>query len=105
MHLSAQAAMIPSGVPPMPRIRSTPVPSRAAAIALATSPSVMNLMRAPAARTSSTSCACRGRSRMQTVTSPTELFFAFATRRMFSATGTVMSTTSAAAGPVASFSM
>ena len=105
MHLSAQAAMIPSGVPPMPRSRSTPVPSRAAAMAPATSPSVMNLMRAPASRTSCTSCSCRGRSRMQTVTSPRELFFALATRRMFSAIGAVMSTTSAASGPVAIFSM
>jgi hypothetical protein len=42
---------------------------------------------------------------MQTVTSPTELCLALATRRTFSATGAVMSTTSAAAGPVASFSM
>ncbi len=40
--------MIPSGVPPMPSSRSTPVPSRAAAMAPATSPSVMNLIRAPA---------------------------------------------------------
>ena len=52
MHLSAQAAMMPSGVPPMPSSRSTPVPSRAAAMAPATSPSVMNLIRAPASRTS-----------------------------------------------------
>ena len=36
----------------MPSSRSTPVPSRAAAIAPATSPSVMNLIRAPASRTS-----------------------------------------------------
>ena len=42
---------------------------------------------------------------MQTVTSARELFLALAIRRMFSATGAVMSTTSAAAGPVAIFSM
>ena len=105
MHLSAHAAMIPSGVPPMPMSRSTPVPSRAAAIAPATSPSVMNLIRAPASRTSRTSCSCRGRSRMQTVTSPVEQCLALATRRMFSAIGAVMSIASAASGPVAIFSM
>ena len=81
------------------------MPSRAAAIAPATSPSVMNLIRAPASRTSRTSCSCRGRSRMQTVTSPAEPRLALATRRMFSATGAVMSMTSAAIGPVAILSM
>jgi hypothetical protein len=35
------AAMMPSGVPPMPSIRSIPVPSRAAMMAPATSPSVI----------------------------------------------------------------
>ena len=40
------------------------MPSRAAMMAPATSPSVMNLIRAPVARTSSTISACRGRSRM-----------------------------------------
>ena len=43
----AQAAMMPSGVPPMPSSRSMPVPARAAMIAPATSPSVMSLIRAP----------------------------------------------------------
>ena len=61
--------MMPSGVPPMPSSRSTPVPSRAAMIAPATSPSAMNLIRAPASRTSLTRPSWRGRSRMTTVTS------------------------------------
>ena len=43
---------MPSGVPPTPSSRSMPVPSRAAMIAPATSPSVISLIRAPAARTS-----------------------------------------------------
>jgi hypothetical protein len=74
-------------------------------MAPATSPSVMNLMRAPVARTSSTIAACRGRSRITTVTSSGDSFFARATRRTFSPTGRRMSTTSAASGPVTSFSM
>ena len=51
---------MPSGVPPMPSSRSMPVSGRAAMIAPATSPSLMNLIRAPVARISSTSCAWRG---------------------------------------------
>ena len=61
--------MMPSGVPPMPSSRSMPVPSRAAMIAPATSPSTMNLIRAPVARISSASCSCRGRSSSTTATS------------------------------------
>jgi hypothetical protein len=49
-HLRAQAAITASGVPPMPTSMSTPVPSRAAMMAPATSPSVISLTRAPAAR-------------------------------------------------------
>ncbi len=40
-HLIAAAEMTPSGVPPIPMSRSTPVPGWAAAIAGATSPSRM----------------------------------------------------------------
>ena len=58
--LMAQAAMMPSGVPPMPTSRSMPVPSRAAMMAPATSPSVMNLIRAPVDRISSTSVGVPG---------------------------------------------
>ena len=104
-HFIAQAVMMPSGVPPMPSIRSTPVPERADMMAPATSPSLMNLIRAPASRTSWTSCLCRGRSRITTVTSCGDLPLARATARTLSATGAAMSTTSAASGPVASFSM
>ena len=82
-----------------------PVLGRAAAIAPATSPSEMNWMRAPVRRISFTSSACRGRSSTHTVTSLTSVAFAAATRRMFSATGSVMSMASAASGPTASFSM
>ncbi len=97
--------MIPSGVPPMPYSRSMPVLGRAAEIAPATSPSVMNWMRAPVRRISLTRSECRGRSSTHTVTSVTSMPFAAATRRMLSATGIVMSMTSAASGPTASFSM
>ena len=86
-HFIAQAAMMPSGVPPMPSSRSMPVPSRAAMIAPATSPSVMNLIRAPVARISSTSSSCRGRSSTTTVTSSGLVPLALATWWMFSATG------------------
>ena len=87
MHFIAQAAMIPSGVPPMPSSRSTPLPGRAAEIAPATSPSTMNLIRAPVARISSTSAWCRGRSSSTTVTSEGLVPLALATWWMFSATG------------------
>ena len=58
-----------------------PVPSRAAMIAPATSPSEMNLMRAPVSRISRTMSSWRGRSRMQTVTSSGFSPFALATAR------------------------
>ena len=96
---------MPSGVPPMPSIRSMPVSGRAAMMAPATSPSEMNLIIAPVARISSTSLAWRGRSRSTTVTSVALLPLALATWWMFSATGKRRSTTSAASGPVTSLSM
>ena len=104
-HLIAHAEMMPSGVPPTPSSRSMPVPSRAAMIAPATSPSVISLIRAPAARTSAMSCSCRGRSRMTTVTSCVEQPLARATARMLSLGVASMSTTSAAVGPVTSLDM
>ncbi len=81
------------------------MPSRAAMIAPATSPSVMSWIRAPAARTSVMRSACRGRSRMTTVTSCGEQPLALATLPMLCATGASMSTTSAATGPVTSLDM
>ncbi len=69
------------------------MPSRAAMMAPATSPSVMSLIRAPAARTSAISSACRGRSRMMTVTSCGEQCFARATAATLSAGGASTSTT------------
>jgi hypothetical protein len=105
MQRSAAALIMPSGVPPMPISRSTPVSGRAAAIAPATSPSVMNVIRAPASRTWRTKSLCRGRSRMQTVMSEMFIRLALATRLMFSATGADRSMASAASGPVAIFSM
>jgi hypothetical protein len=71
----------------------------------ATSPSEMRRMRAPVWRTSSMIRWCRGRSKIITVTSSGVSFLACATRSMFSATDSVMSTASAASGPVTSFSM
>ena len=96
--------MMPSGVPPVPSIMSTPAP-RAAAIAAATSPSMMNLTRAPAARISSTSGSCRGRSSTHTVTWLTGFSSALATSLTFCSTGRRRSTYSAASGPTTIFSM
>lgn len=101
MHRIAAAAMMPSGVPPIPASMSVPECGRQAEIAPATSPSVISRMRAPVARTSSISWACRGRSRMHTVMSRTDNAFTFATALMFSAIGAVMSSTCAASGPTA----
>ena len=64
-HLSAAAASTPSGAPPSPSRRGCRSPRRGAMPAVR-SPSLMSWMRAPAARTSSISSACRGRSRITT---------------------------------------
>ena len=105
MHLSAQAAVMPSGVPPMPISTSTSDSPRAAAMAPAMSPSEMNRMPAPTRRISRTSPSCRGRSRTQTVTSATSVSLTSAIRRRLSATPALMSIASAYAGPTAIFSM
>ena len=104
-HFSAHAAMIASGVPPTPSSRSMPVPSRAAMIAPATSPSVIRWILAPVSRTCAISFSCRGRSRMTTVTSCGEHALALATAATLAAGDAVMSTMPAAAGPVASLFM
>ncbi|CNW61694.1 Uncharacterised protein [Mycobacterium tuberculosis] len=93
--------MIPSGVPPIPASRSVPECGRHAEIAPATSPSVISRIRAPVARTSWMSCACRGLSRMHTVMSRTDRSLTLATARMFSEIGAVISSTCAASGPTA----
>lgn len=82
-----------------------PVPGLTAAIAPATSPSVMRRMRAPASRTSSMYFWWRGRSRIVIVMFEVSVPFAFAARRMFSPIGRRRSTTSAISAPTASFSM
>src|SRR5207248_1989744 len=99
-HFSAHSAMMASGVPPMPSSRSMPVPSRAAMIAPATSPSVIRWILAPVSRTCAISFSCRGRSRMTTVTSCGEHALALATAAILAAGDAVMSTMPAAAGPV-----
>jgi succinate dehydrogenase / fumarate reductase iron-sulfur subunit len=104
MHLSAQAEMTPSGVPPMPHSRSTPVPSRAPAIAPATSPSVMRRIRAPASRISWMPSSWRGRSSMTTITSRTSQPLRLATLDV-SASGAVEVEQVGDVGPVAIFSM
>ena len=83
-HLIAAAEMTPSGVPPMPISRSTPVPGCAAAIAGATSPSRMRFTRAPASRSSAMRSSWRSRSSTTTVRSFTSTPFASATRSTFS---------------------
>ena len=92
-------------VPPVPSITSTPVPSRHAAIAPATSPSRIMRVRAPVARISSTSSWCRGRSSTHTVSWLVFTPLALATRCRFCLTGSRRSTMSAASGPTTSFSM
>jgi len=105
MHLSAQAAVMPSGVPPMPISTSTSDSPRAAAMAPAMSPSEMNRIPAPVRRICLTRSSWRDRSSTQTVTSAGSVPLTLAIRRMFSATPALMSTTSAYIGPTASFSM
>jgi hypothetical protein len=83
----------------------TPVPETAQEIAADRSPSLISLIRAPAARTAATSSACRGRSRMTTVMSLTPRPRAPAIRRRFSAGVAAMSTLPATTGPTHSFSM
>jgi hypothetical protein len=78
---------------------------RAAMIAPATSPSVMNLIRAPVADLLDQLLVARPVEEHDGDVLGEELPLALATWRMFSATGSRMSTTSAASGPVTSFSM
>ena len=100
-----EAVITPSGVPPIPTATSTPVSSRAASMAPATSPSGSSLMRAPASLISAIRRSWRGRSRIATVRSLRSAPLALAIRRRFSARGASKSMTSAASGPTASFSM
>ena len=97
--------MTPSGVPPMPTSRSTPVSGHEVAMAPATSPSVISRIRAPVLRTEAMSSACRGRSRMATARSRTEVPLALATASRLSSMDWVMSMHPADRGPTASFSM
>ena len=83
----------------------TPVPETAHEIAAERSPSLISLIRAPAARTSAMSASWRGRSRITTVMSLTPRPSAAAIRRRFSAGGAVMSTLPATTGPTQSLSM
>ena len=100
-HFRAQAVTTPSGVPPIPIAMSMPLSGCAAAMAPATSPSMMKRTLAPAARMSSTSCLWRGRSSTTTVMSAGRTPFASATAWMFSAVDFVMSTAPTASGPTA----
>ena len=95
MHFSAQAEMMPSGVPPMPIRTSTSDSPRAAEMAPAMSPSEMNRIPAPVRRICATRSSWRRRSSMQTVTSETSVRLTLAIRRRFSATPALMSITSA----------
>ena len=82
-HLSAHAAVTPSGVPPMPNRMSVPELRHATEIAPAMSPSWMSRMRAPASRHSRMRSAWRSRSRMTAVTSLTFSPSALATASRF----------------------
>ena len=97
--------MTPSGVPPMPTSRSTPVSGQAVAMAPATSPSVISRIRAPVLRTAAINSACRGRSRMATARSRTEVPLDLATASRLCSMDWVMSMHPADAAPTASFSM
>ena len=72
----AAAANTPSGAPPDPTYKSTPVSFCALAITPETSPSEMSIILAPAFLTSLIISACRGLSNMQTSKSEMETFFA-----------------------------
>ena len=104
-HFSAAAAITPSGVPPTPIKRSTPVSGCAAAIAGATSPSGTRSTFAPTSRSSAISVSWRSRSSTTTVTWVGFFPSAFATRSTFSRAGASMSTESIASGPHAILSM
>ena len=67
MHLSAAAAITPSGVPPIPNKISAPESGHAVDIAPATSPSGINRILAPASRSSDIKSSCLGRSRTTAV--------------------------------------
>src|SRR5664279_897722 len=98
---SAAAAITPSGVPPVPSSRSTPVSicsTDAAMIAPATSPSGRNLIRAPVPRIAATRFVCLGRSSTATVRSSALRPNAFATEAISASTGASGSTAPAAAG-------
>ena len=97
--------MTPSGVPPIPNNTSAPDCVHAVAMAPATSPSVINRMRAPLDRTSSIRSPWRGRSRITAVTSRTDSPLASAMARRLSVTDCSRLTLPAASGPTASFSM
>ena len=102
MQRIAAAAMMPSGVPPIPISRSVPESGRAAAIAPATSPSEISLIRAPVVADLRDQLV-RGAAGPGCTPSdpiPTTVF-ALATLRMFSEMGAVMSMASAASGPTA----
>jgi hypothetical protein len=89
----------------MPISRSTPVAGWAAAIAGATSPSVISRTFAPTSRRSAISCSWRGRSSTTTETSVGVMPRALATARTLSAGGASMSIASADSGPQAILSM
>ena len=101
MHFMAHAVMMPSGVPPIPMSMSTELSSEAAATPPATSPSMMRRTLAPAARISAMSSAWRGRSSTHTVMSPTSMFLASATDRMFHSVDLDRSIRPTASGPTA----
>src|SRR5262245_26566451 len=97
--------MTPSGVPPTPISRSTPLPPRAAAIAGATSPSRIRFTFAPASRSSRIRPSCRSRSSTTTDTSVGRTPLASATASTFSVGDALMSIASIASGPHAILSM
>ncbi|MCW2966859.1 MAG: glpX [Solirubrobacteraceae bacterium] len=105
VHLIAAAAMTPSGVPPMPKRMSAPLPAQAVETAPITSPAEISRMRAPASRTSAIRSACRGRSRMTAVRSRTDSPLALATASRLAVGDAVMSMTPTQSGPTAIFSM
>jgi len=85
----------------MPINASTPVCGHAAAIAPKMSPSLMSLMRQPAARISPIRSTCRGRSSTTMVNSPRVLCLARAIESRLWRTDLVMSTAPRASGPTA----
>ena len=105
MHLTAEALITPSGVPPMPHRKSALRSGETALSTPATSPSVISWTRPPALRIASIPSSWRGRLSTTAITSLTSVPLRSAIRSTVSPSGRSRSSRSAKRSPTASFSM